>query len=104
MSNDIIFLGTSFILICIGFYCLTQKNLIRILLGIEMLLNSGNLLLVYFASYRSNLGFVDPLGQSFAFLSIILGGSTIAIGLALVVNVYKHTKSVDADKLRRLKW
>jgi NADH-quinone oxidoreductase subunit K len=104
MSNDLVFLGAVFALICIGFYTVTQKSLIRILLGVEMLLNAGNLALIYFASYRSAAGFVDPLGQSIAFVSIIMGGSTIAVGLALIVNAYKQFKSTDVDDLRRLKW
>jgi NADH:ubiquinone oxidoreductase subunit K len=104
MPNDIAFLGTAFALVCIGLYCVTQKNMIRILLGVEMILNAGNLIFIYFASYRMSLGFVDPLGQSLAFISIILGGSTIAVGLALIVNAFKQFKSVEVDKLRRLKW
>jgi len=81
-----------------------QKSMIRILLGVEMMLNAGNLALVYFASYRVSMGFVDPLGQSLAFISIVLGGSTIAIGLALIVNAYKQFKTTEVDKMRRLKW
>ncbi|MBN1682754.1 NADH-quinone oxidoreductase subunit NuoK [Candidatus Bathyarchaeota archaeon] len=104
MPNDLAFLGTAFALVCIGLYCVTHKNMIRILLGIEMILNAGNLVLVYFSSYRLSLGVVDPLGQSLSFLSIILGGCILAVGLALVVNAFKHFKSVDVEKLRRLKW
>ncbi|MCX6648446.1 MAG: NADH-quinone oxidoreductase subunit NuoK [Candidatus Bathyarchaeota archaeon] len=104
MANDVVFIGAIFALICIGLYCVTQKSMIRILLGVELMLNAGNLALVYFASYRIAAGFVDPLGQSLAFMSIILGGSTIAVGLALVVNAYKQFKTTEVDKMRRLKW
>jgi len=104
MANDVVFIGSVFALICIGLYCVMQKSMIRILLGVEMMLNAGNLALVYFASYRVSMGFVDPLGQSLAFISIVLGGSTIAIGLALIVNAYKQFKTTEVDKMRRLKW
>lgn len=104
MANDAVFLGAVFALISVGLYCVTQKNMIRILLGVEMLLNAGNLALVYFAGVRSSAGFVDPLGQSLAFISIILGGSTIAVGLSLILNAYKQFKTLDVDELRRLKW
>ncbi len=104
MANDVVFLGAVFALVCIGLYSVTQKSMIRILLGVEMILNAGNLALIYFASFRIELGFVDPLGQSLAFMSIILGGSIIAVGLALIVNAYKQFKTTDVDELRRLKW
>ena len=104
MANDVMFLGTIFAMVCIGLYCVTQKSMIRILFGVEMILNAGNFALVYFASYRMTLGYVDPLGQSLAFMSIILGGSVIAVGLALIVNAFKQFKTTEVDKLRRLKW
>jgi NADH:ubiquinone oxidoreductase subunit K len=104
MANDLVFLGTVFALVALGLYCVTQKNMIRILFGIEIILNAGNLGLVYFASYRQALGYVDPLGQSLAFISIILGGSTIAVGLSLIINAYKQFKTINVDELRRLKW
>jgi len=104
MANDMVFFGAIFALICVGLYTVTQKSMIRVLLGVEILLNAGNFALIYFASYRSSQGFVDPLGQSLAFISIILGGSVIAVGLALIVNAYKQFKTIDVDKLKRLKW
>ncbi len=104
MANDVVFIGAIFTLMCIGFYCVMQKSMIRILLGVEMMLNAGNLALVYFASYRIAAGFVDPLGQTLAFMSIVLGGSTVAVGLALIVNAYKQFKTTEVDKMRRLKW
>jgi NADH-quinone oxidoreductase subunit K len=104
MTNDVIFIGAIFAMMCIGLYCVTQKSMIRILLGVEIILNAGNFAIVYFASYHVAQGFVDPLGQSLAFMSIILGGSIIAVGLALIVNAYKQFKTTDVDEMRRLKW
>ena len=104
MANDVVFIGAIFAMVCIGFYCVTQKSMIRILLGVEIILNAGNFAFDYFASYRVTEGFVDPLGQSLAFMSIILGGSVIAVGLALIVNAYKQFKTTEVDEMRRLKW
>jgi NADH-quinone oxidoreductase subunit K len=104
MANDLVFIGAILTMVCIGLYCVTQKSMIRILLGVEIILNAGNFALVYFASYRVIEGFVDPLGQTLALLSIILGGSVIAVGLALIVNAYKQFKTTEVDKMRRLKW
>jgi len=91
-----------FSLFSIGVYCTTKKNFIKILLGIEIVLNSGNLAFIYFSSAHS--GLIDPLGQSLVFMSIILGGSVVAVGLSMAVNAYKHYKTLDVRKLRRLKW
>lgn len=104
MANDVVFLGAIFAMVCIGLYCVAQKSMIRILLGVEIILNAGNFALVYFASFRVAQGFVDPLGQSLAFMSIILGGSVIAVGLALIVNAFKQFKTTEVDKMRRLRW
>jgi len=93
-----------FLLFIIGLYCVTSKNMIRILFGVEIILNAGNFAFIYFASQNTPGGFIDPLGQSIVFISIVTGGCVLAIGLALIVNAYKHYKTVDIEKLRRLKW
>lgn len=102
--ETIIWLGTSFALFSIGLYLITRPNMIRILLGIEMILNAGNFTFIYFAAQRATAGFVDPLGHSFVFMSIVTGGCVVAVGLALIVNAYKQFKTTDARDLRRLKW
>lgn len=78
--------------------------MIRILLGIEIILNSGNFAFIYFSSIHSGGGSVDPLGQSIVIMSIVIGGCVVAVGLGLVVKAYHHFKTLDARKLRRLKW
>ncbi len=88
----------------IGLYCVSRSNMIRILLGIEMILNSGNFAFIYFASQHTALGVVDPVGQSIVFMSIVTGGCVIAVGLALIVNAYAQFKTVDSRELRRLRW
>jgi multisubunit Na+/H+ antiporter MnhC subunit len=50
------------------------------------------------------MGVVDPVGQSIVFMSIVTGGCVVAVGLALIVNAYKHFKTVDSRELRRLRW
>ena len=99
-----IWLGSAFALFAIGLYCVTKRNMIRILLGVEMILNSGNFAFIYFAAQHAAIGVVDPVGQSIVFMSIITGGCVVAVGLALIVNAYKHFKTVDSRELRRLKW
>jgi len=103
--DETIYLTAIFALFCIGLYCLVVKrNMIRLLLGIEIMINAGNLSFIYFASLRSGRAFIDPLGQSIVIMSIVLGGCVVAVGLSLIVNAYKHYKTTDVRKLRRLKW
>jgi len=102
--EEIVFLGLIFALFSVGVYCTTRRNMIRILLGVEIVLNAGNLAFIYFSSLRSSVGLVDPLGQSIVFMSIILGGGVVAVGLSMVVNAYKRYKTLDVRKLRRLRW
>jgi len=99
-----ILIGSAFALFAIGLYCVSKSNMIRILLGIEMILNAGNLLFVYFASVNTAVNVVDPVGQSIVFMSIVTGGCVVAVGLALIVNAYKQFKTTDARELRRLRW
>jgi NADH:ubiquinone oxidoreductase subunit K len=102
--DAVIWLGSAFALLTLGLYCVSQRNMIRILLGIEIILNAGNLVFIYFASSNPGLGFVDPIGQSIVFMSIVTGGAVVSVGLALIVNAYKQFKTIDASELRRLKW
>lgn len=103
--EEAVFLGLIFALFSTGVYCIAVKrNMIRILLGIEIVLNSGNLTFIYFASHLSSRGFVDPIGQSIVIMSIVIGGCVVAVGLSLVVNAYRQFKTMDVRKLRRLKW
>jgi multisubunit Na+/H+ antiporter MnhC subunit len=104
MIDMTIWLGTAFALFAIGLYCVTRPNMIRIILGIEMILNAGNLVFIYFAAANAANGYVDPLGQSFVFMSIITGGCVVAIALTFIVNAYRQFKTTDARELRRLKW
>lgn len=99
-----VMIGSAFALFAIGLYCVSKSNMIRILLGIEMILNAGNMLFVYFASVNTVANVVDPVGQSIVFMSIVTGGCVVAVGLALIVNAYKQFKTTDARELRRLKW
>jgi len=91
-------------LFAVGLFCVTRRNMLRILLGIEIILNAGNMAFIYFASVNPGLGLVDPIGQSIVFMAIVTGGAVVSVGLALIVNAYKQFKTTDASELRRLKW
>lgn len=87
----------------VGIYCLaTKRNMIRLILGIEILLNAANISFIAFSAYGLP-GFVDPMAHSMVVVSIGIAGSVTAVALMLVVYVYKHYGTLDVRELKRLK-
>jgi NADH:ubiquinone oxidoreductase subunit K len=87
----------------LGIYCLiVKRNMIRLLLALEILLNAVNLNFIVFARY-GNQDFIDPLGHGFTMLSIGFGGCIIAVGLAMTLHAYRHYHTLDVRALRRLR-
>ena len=78
---------------------LTRRNLIVIFMSIEMMLNAVNLTLVAFSSYLGNAA-----GQIFVFFVMSVAAAETAIGLAIVIAVYRNKQTVFADKINVLKW
>ena len=97
------YIAFAFILYIIGLYCLaTKRNMIRLVLGIEILINAANLNFIALSAYRIP-GFVDPLAHSIVMISIAIAGCVSAVALALIVYAYKHYGTLDVRKLRRLR-
>ncbi len=95
------YLVLSAILFAIGLCgALTRKNAIIILMGIEIMFNAGILNLIAFWHYKL---FGELTAQMFAIFAISIAAAESAIGLALVIAVYRHYKSVDMDEMRSLK-
>lgn len=92
----------SIALFSIGIYGLTSsRNVIRILMSIEILLNAVNINLVAFSSY------VDPLevrGQVFAIFVMAIAAAEAAIALAIILAIYRNSSSVDIEDFSTLKW
>jgi NADH-quinone oxidoreductase subunit K len=78
---------------------LIRRNAIIIFMSIELMLNSVNLLLTAFSVYRG-----DATGQVFVFFIMALAAAEVAVGLAIIVMIYRNTNSVDINVLNRLKW
>ena len=89
-------------LFCIWLYgVLSRKNAIAILLGVELMLNAVNVNLVAFWRYQ------DPTqmaGQAFAVIVFAVAAAEVAVGLALIISVYRRRKTVVADEIDLLKW
>ena len=79
---------------------LSRKNAIIVLMGIEIMFNAGILNFVAFWYYKYSAAVT---AQMFAIFAISIATAESAIGLALVIAVYRHHKSVDVDEIRSLK-
>ncbi len=107
------------ILILIGFYAiLFRRNLIKIVIGISIIESGVNLFLITLG-YReggvapifTNLpksttipeGLVFPVPQALTLTSIVIGVAVLALMLSIVVQIYKHYKSLDVREIRRLR-
>ena len=78
---------------------LFRRNTIVIFMSIELMLNSANLSFVAFSRYLGNLN-----GQVYVFFVMVVAAAEVAIGLAIIINVYKNFKSISADRANLLKW
>jgi len=78
---------------------LVRRNVLIILMSIELMLNAGNLALVGFAHY---LG--DVSGQVYAFLIMVIAACEVAVGLALILALFRNKDTLDADKINIMKW
>jgi len=97
------FLTATGLMLVIGLTCLmVKRDMVRILIGIEILFNAANLFFIALSTQTT--GFIDPLPQSVVMMAIVLDGTVIAVGLAMVINVYRHYGTIDIRQLRRLKW
>ena len=89
-------------LFCIGIYGLiTSRNMVRALMCLELMLNGVNVNLVAFSN------FLDPVeikGQTFAIFIIAIAAAEAAIGLAIVLNIYRNRNSIRIDQFDLLKW
>ncbi|HWO78087.1 MAG TPA: NADH-quinone oxidoreductase subunit NuoK [Bacillus sp. (in: firmicutes)] len=95
------YLTLALILFCIGLYgALTKKNTVIVLICIELMLNSVNLNLVAFAK----LGVAPSLtGQVFSLFTITIAAAEAAVGLAIVMALYRNRKSVHTDDYQTMK-
>jgi NADH-quinone oxidoreductase subunit K len=78
---------------------LLRRNAIIIFMSVELMLNAVNLLLTAFSVYHG-----DASGQVFVFFIMALAAAEVAVGLAIIVMIYRNTNSLDINVLNRLKW
>ena len=96
------YLILSAILFSIGLYgVLTRRNAIIILISIELMLNAVNIAMVAFSRY------IVPLiltGQVFAIFIIVVAAAETAVGLAIIIAIYRNRDTIDAAQIDLMKW
>ncbi len=70
---------------------LTRRNIMIILLSIELMLNAVNLTFVAFSRYHGNMD-----GQGFVFMIMTVAAAEVGVGLAIMVNIFRHRESVNS--------
>jgi NAD(P)H-quinone oxidoreductase subunit 4L len=96
------YLVLSALLFCIGLYgALTKRNAVIILMCIELMLNAVNISMVAFSRY------VVPqllTGQVFAIFIMVVAAAEVAVGLAIVLAVYRGLADIDTNNINLMKW
>ena len=93
------YLTVSMILFCLGLLgVIVRRNLLVIYMGLELMLNAANLALVAFSRFNNNLD-----GQVFVFFIITVAAAEVAVGLALIVAVYRKRRTAHVEDLTLMK-
>jgi NAD(P)H-quinone oxidoreductase subunit 4L len=89
-------------LFCIGIYGLVMsRNAVRVLMSIELLLNAVNLNLIAFCNFLNR----DEIhGQVFTVFVITVAAAEAAVGLAIILSIYRNRDTIDMEEFNLLKW
>ena len=84
---------------------LTRRNIIVIFMSIELILNAANLNFIAFSRYLQDTGGANPLsGQLFAVFVIVVAAAEAAIGLGIVIALYRNRETIWIDEIDLMKW
>ncbi len=93
------FLFLSAVLFALGVYgVLARKNAVLVLMSIELMLNAVNLNLIAFGAFQDNV-----IGQVFALFVITIAAAEVAVGLAIVLVIFRNKASIDLDQVDLMK-
>jgi NADH-quinone oxidoreductase subunit K len=95
------YLMVALILFCVGLYgALTKRNAVVVLISIELMLNAVNINLVAFAKY----GLYPAItGQIFTLFSMTVAAAEVAVGLAILIALYRNKETVNVDEMDQMK-
>ena len=97
LSYYVILSGVVFLTGVVG--VLLRRNIIIILLSIELMLNATNINFVAFSQYLH-----DVAGQVFVFFALTVAAAEVAVGLAIIIALYRAKSGVNIDEFQLLKW
>lgn len=90
------------LLFCIGLYgALAKKNAVAVLMGVELMLNSVNINLIAFNKF---LAPENVTGHIFAIFVIVVAAAEVAVGIALILNIYRQRLTTNVNDMDILKW
>jgi NADH-quinone oxidoreductase subunit K len=93
------YLAVSFLLFALGLFgVIIRRNVLVIYMSLELMLNAANLALVAFSRFNNNLD-----GQVFVFFTITVAAAEVAVGLALIVALYRKRQTAHVEDLRTMK-
>lgn len=105
MNNILVEIGIeNYIYLCVVLFCigifgvLFRRNAIIMFMSIEIMLNAVNLLFVAFSTFHQ-----DAQGQVFVFFSMAVAAAEVAVGLAILVSIFRNLGTIDVGKLKNLK-
>jgi NAD(P)H-quinone oxidoreductase subunit 4L len=102
MPSLIHYLILSAILFCLGIFgLLTRRNAVGILMSIELMFNAVNINFVAFSRYLTPQYLT---GQIFAIFVITIAAAEAAVGLAIVLLIYRNFRGIEVDKINFMKW
>ena len=94
------YLAVSGILFALGLACvIVRRNVLMVLMGLEMNLNAANLALVAFSEFTGHVQ-----GQILVFFMIAVAAAEVSVGLAILVALFRRRQSVSTDELISLRW
>ncbi len=94
------YLILSFMLFIIGVIgVLVRRNAIVIFMSIELMLNAANLAFVSFSKFLGDMG-----GHLFVLISIVVAAAEVAVGLAIIISIFRLKRSINIDEVNLLKW
>lgn len=90
---------SAFMFICGVIGVLIRRNAIIVFMSIELMLNSANLSLVTFSSYMGN-----SIGQVFVFFVMTVAAAEAAVGLAVIISLFRNKMTLNIDEVNIMKW
>lgn len=96
------YLILSAVLFCIGLFgALTKRNAVIILMSIELMLNAANIALIAFSSYIVPAMLTE---QVFAIFVMVVAAAEVAVGLAIILAIYRGLTDIDVNNINLMKW